>query len=69
MITLNMNEASVAQTGKNAALLSPCHNQNSRWRAVFCGTWGECLFDICALLRIVVDDVLDLFYRRAMFAS
>src|SRR3954451_4401976 len=43
MITLNMNEASVAQTGKNAELLSPCHNQSSRLRAVFCGTWRECL--------------------------
>jgi hypothetical protein len=35
MITLNMNEASVAQSLKNAALLSPCHNQNSRTGAVF----------------------------------
>jgi hypothetical protein len=38
MITLNMDEASVAHTGKNAALLSPCHNQCSRLGAVFCGT-------------------------------
>jgi hypothetical protein len=50
MITLNINEASVAQTGKNAALLSPCHNQSSRMRAVFCGTWRECRSDICAAL-------------------
>ena len=36
--------------GKNAALLSPCHNQSSRLRAVFCGTWRECLFPMLALV-------------------
>jgi hypothetical protein len=69
MITLNINEASVAQTRKNAALLSPCHNQSSRSRAVFCGTGANAFSDIRASLGIVVDDVLDLFSRRAMFAS
>jgi hypothetical protein len=62
MITLNINEASVAQMGKNAALLSPCHNQSSRLRAVFCGSWAGAFGDICASLGIVVDDVLDLFF-------
>jgi hypothetical protein len=38
MITLNINEASMAQTLENPALLSPCHIQNSRTHAVFCGT-------------------------------
>jgi hypothetical protein len=33
-----MNEASLAQMGKNAALLSPCHNQSSRLHAEFCGS-------------------------------
>jgi hypothetical protein len=33
-----MNEASVAQSVKNAALLSPCHIQNSHRCAVFCGS-------------------------------
>jgi hypothetical protein len=61
MITLNMNEASVAQARKNAALLSPCHNQSSRWRAVFCGTWRECFFIVGVRCEIVVNDVLDLF--------
>jgi hypothetical protein len=37
MMTLNMIEASVAQTVENAALLSPCHIQNSRSIADFCG--------------------------------
>src|SRR4029078_12717424 len=47
MITLNMNEASVAQTRKNAAVLSPCHNQNSRINAVFCGAArGGALHDV-----------------------
>jgi hypothetical protein len=44
MITLNMIETSMAQAVKNAALLSPCHNQNSRLRAVFCGTWCPRVF-------------------------
>jgi hypothetical protein len=39
MITLSMGEASVAQTVKIAAPLSPCHNQSSRLRADFCGSW------------------------------
>jgi hypothetical protein len=50
MITLNMTEASVAQTRKNAALLSPRHNQSSRCRAVFCGTWAGAVSDIRALV-------------------
>jgi hypothetical protein len=66
MITLNMNEASVAHTGKNAALLSPCHNQSSRLRAVFCGIWAGTFSPF--VLRCD-DDVLDLFFWRAMFAS
>ena len=35
MMTLSMNEASLAQTVKNAALLSPCHNQISRCACSF----------------------------------
>jgi hypothetical protein len=68
MITLNMDEASVARTVKNAALLSPCHNQSSRLRAVFCGTGANALSDVCSSPRIVVVNVLDLFFWRAMFA-
>jgi hypothetical protein len=54
-----MNEASVAQTVKNAALLSPCHIQNSLWRAVFCGN------------RVVdfLFHVLDLFLGRVTFQA
>jgi hypothetical protein len=48
MITLNMTEASVAQARKNAALLSPCHNQSSRRHAVFFGTGANAFSDIRA---------------------
>jgi hypothetical protein len=70
MITLSMIEASMAQTVKNVALLSPCHNQNSHWPAVFCGNWWlrfESGFVFST--RISGDDVLDLFRFRAMFFS
>jgi hypothetical protein len=50
MITLNMNEASVAHTRKNAALLSPCHIQNSHFRAVFCGSFRISVTVACPVL-------------------
>jgi hypothetical protein len=49
------------KTLKNAALLSPCHNQSSLSHAVFCGI---------AIRPLNADSsivVLDLFSRRAMF--
>jgi hypothetical protein len=40
MMMLSINEASLAQRrGKSAALLSPCHNQNS---PQFCGFLRQC---------------------------
>jgi hypothetical protein len=74
MITLSMNEASLAQSGKNAALLSPCHIQNSHSPAVFCAcsffAAGAALRSSRAFFRplwIVAIHVLDLFSRRAMY--
>jgi hypothetical protein len=68
MITLSINEASLAQTGKSAALLSPCHIQNSHRRAVFwaCGFFRQArACGQAALffrsLWIAAIDVLDLF--------
>jgi hypothetical protein len=69
MITLNMIEASVAQMEKNAALLSSCHTQNSRSGAVFCGIWNAGLLRHSSAPSIVLDLVLDLFRRRAIFAA
>jgi hypothetical protein len=37
MMTLNMDEASLAQNGEKRRLLSPCHNQISLSAAEFCG--------------------------------
>jgi hypothetical protein len=68
MITLNMTEASMALTVENAALLPPCHNQSSWLRAVFCGTWRRLPSKFALRREFVVDHVLDLFLRRAMFA-
>jgi hypothetical protein len=69
MITLNMNEASLAHTVKNAALLSPCHNQISRLRAAFCGRWRRCLFDYMRIKRIAIDYVIDFFFRIVIISA
>jgi hypothetical protein len=61
-----MNEASTAQTVKNAALLSPCHIQSSHLRAVFCGRVAG--FNVLPR-GLSSDVVLDLFFRRAMFLA
>jgi hypothetical protein len=71
MITLSMIEASMAQTVKNAALLSPCHNQNSCLRAVFRGNRRR-RFESGFLFSprgFFADVVLDMFLFRAMFFS
>jgi hypothetical protein len=76
MITLSMNEASLAHMEKNVASLSPCHIQNSHQPTVF---WA-CSFlrqgrgaRLAALflhpLWIVAIHVLDLFSSRAMYRS
>jgi hypothetical protein len=61
-----MGEASLAQTVKNAALLSPCHIQNSRRGALAVQFFAAAnLWTLADLLA----DVLDLFSRRVTFQS
>jgi hypothetical protein len=63
-----MNEA--AQTLKNVALLSPCHTQNSRPAAAFCGKYdlSASTQKSCAQLWTISAIVLALFLCRVMFS-
>jgi hypothetical protein len=69
MMTLSIDVSAMPRRGKNAALLSPCHTQISLPAAFYGRRRSRGVIVKSLWLWTIEFNVLDLFYRAAMFAS